>query len=104
MDNFDQAAHDLELALPVHEYGLELEHNPHAVLHESVEQFTTESANVMAPQWVNENDRLVAMDYDELWTLHWHPKNAVSSHYIAASSLPVLLRLAADVARKAAAG
>ena len=72
--------------LPKHKAGLTLEHNPHKGVYEDVEEYMKRDVD----DWVSEEERVLAYEKDELWTLRWYPETPTGFYTIAASSLEAL--------------
>ena len=73
--------------LPPHKCGFHLEHNPHKLYHETVEDHCADEGWEM----VSEDERLKAIETDELWTVQWYPETPIGFHALSAQSLGALL-------------
>lgn len=81
---------DFVRQLPKHGAELQLSHNPHLGIYQTVAQWAAE--NEGSVEWCNESARAHAIHTNELWTLWWNPKTPIGSCELAAHSLVELLQ------------
>jgi len=68
--------------LPVHECGLVIQHNPHKISLHSISFFSDQ-----VDRWVSEEERLVAIDANDMWLLKWFPVDPIGACEIYGASL-----------------
>lgn len=78
--------------LPPHTCGLQLEHNPHRNLYQTVEEWLKCEHEIY--DWRDDESRVRAIATGEIWTLLWYPITPVSFHALAAPTLDELLEWA----------
>jgi hypothetical protein len=85
-----------EAELPLHKCGLELNHNPHLGYYETAASWINTSDD-QGPDWESDEDKALAIENNDFWTIQWFPQTPIGSCYIAASDLNKLLEFAATV-------
>lgn len=80
------------MTFPKH-INLELQHNEHAVLYETAQQWL-ESRGEHIPTFESDEEKARAIETNEIWMLQWYPDTPVGFHWIAAASLEALLKFA----------
>ena len=84
------------MKLPNHKCGLTLEHNVHLQDYMTAEQQIEEwDRNNSGPEWISAEAKQRSLETNEIWSLHWYPRTAISFYYIAAPTLEELLDYAA---------
>jgi hypothetical protein len=83
---------------PAHKCSLTLQHNDHRSVYETVEQWCESRCEHF--DWVSDDQRLKAIETDEVWTLQWYPNTPIGSHALAAAELDVLLGAAKGMGRE----
>lgn len=79
--------------LPAHNAGMSLEHNQHKNIYETAEEWIKNNGWC---DWESEDQKLKAIETDEIWTLRWYPETPIGFYAIAAPTLEDLLRIAND--------
>lgn len=85
----------IDSAFPKHEVSLTLEHNPHKVAYETVEQ-ALEFGAYQRADWVSDEQKIKAIETNDAWLIQWYPRTPVGFACLAASDLDVLLKAARE--------
>lgn len=81
-------------ALPPHDAGLILEHNPGRGRYQTVAAWLSDRPlHSGEPDWPSPEARRRAIDADDVWVLRWSPDTAVGSYEVAAPTLAELLAM-----------
>lgn len=84
--------------LPQHNFGFTLRHNPHKSSFESVEDYTADfNDGNDHSAWISEEQRNIAITYNDFWELQFYPSNSVGFYLFYAHSLEALLLHVKDV-------
>lgn len=78
------------MKLPLH-LALTIEHNPHKVFYETVEQHLYEQDLSDDNVWIDPEDKKKCIETDNLWMIHWYPHTPIGYHIMYGSSLEQLL-------------
>lgn len=82
-----------EIEFPPHKISLYLEKNQHLINCSTVaEWIEMDPNNSDDDYWGFLEDKAVAIEKNELWSLTWFPDTPVGSHHILASSIEVLMK------------
>lgn len=74
-----------------HHINLTIEHQPHAICYETVEQWLESEREMVEP---SANDRAEMIRTGEVWLLNWCPDTPVGSCCVVAATLGRALKLA----------
>lgn len=86
-----------DMLFPKH-INLVIEHNPHKLNYQSVEQYLSYLKDLDAERdFPSEASKQEAINQNELWEMVWYPETPVGSYMIAAHSLDVLLAFSKKV-------
>ena len=88
----DETAAALVRLLPRHDFGINIEHNPHKSTYESVDEYVAGNFDLYD---VTPDDLAECIRTGELWTMQWYPESSVGFCAIAAPTLARLLAIAA---------
>ena len=93
----EDVAEALLALLPFHKCGFYLEHNPQKDVHETVKQHdAARGMGGIVGDWVSEQERLKAIESDELWSVQWYPQTPIGFNALAAYSLGALLKAVSE--------
>lgn len=84
----EEVARDLLEILPAHAASLTLQHNEHKNYYETVSQRYCQDDWL---EWVSDQERLRAIETDEIWTAQWYPATPSGFYTLGASTLEALL-------------
>jgi len=77
---------------PRHNITMYLIHNEHKSYCEPLDKYS-ESWQFT---WVNEEQKKLALEKDDVWTIQWYPDTPVGFYALAAHSLEILLKAACN--------
>lgn len=84
-------ATERKLHLPRYAVSFHLHHNQHLSYYETVQQTIADDSGYYGERsWVSPEERLRAIETNELWTAQWYPDTPVGFHVLHASSLDAL--------------
>jgi len=81
--------------LPADKYGLFLEHNPHRVYHQTVEEYVENLQ--LGESWVSPEEEAHAKGLDDFWIIQWYPDTTVGFYVLLGHSLEELLKEASKI-------
>lgn len=84
--------------LPKHACGLFLTHNEHRDYYETAREFISSRST----PFKNVEAESRAIETDNIWVLHWYPRNPVGSYIVAAPTLEEVLAWAAEIEKEEA--
>lgn len=91
------------MKFPSHKAGLQLSHNEHKNVYETVEEYTgdlmscgDEDPNSLG-DWISQEQKDKAIKEQDFWELHWYPDTPVGFYRLWAYDIDELLRVANDV-------
>lgn len=83
------------IKFPPHKCELTLSHNMHKNYYAPVEQaIKNNDHGYREDRWVNEKQKVKAIEINDSWTLQWYPNTPISFRILSAADLDVLLEYA----------
>ena len=102
-DKIQDAAGVVLSCLPTHAGELSITHNPNKNSYETVDEYLFSWTHIFGhkffAEWVNEDERALAIATNELWVMQWYPLTPNGFCAIAAASLGALLTHAAELGK-----
>lgn len=85
----NELSNELIKWLPKHKCGLYIEHNAHRDIYQTLQQFIDENEHY---DWSDEQEKLLALIRNEIWTIQWYPETPIGFHALAFGSLESMLK------------
>jgi len=83
------------MKFPAHKAGLQLQHNDHLNVYETVAHYTDN--DYYEDAWVSDEQKAKAIATNELWNLHWYPDTPVGFYHVCGADLDAVLTRAAEI-------
>ena len=78
------------MKLPKH-IALTIEHDPHKVYYETVEQYLDQGDLSDSDVWISEEDKQFCLENNTLWLVYWYPHTPVGYFNVYGSDLNKIL-------------
>jgi len=82
--------------LPEDKFGLFLEHNPHHVYHDTIEEYVENIQLQEIWDLISLEEKASMLARDELWVLQWYPETTVGYNIVIGSTLERVIEAAHD--------